>query len=61
MFGYLTGRHLGRASNITALGDTADAITMAEPIHVAPLRTRLVQQTGGGDLPTAILAKAIYT
>ena len=33
----------------------------ATPIHIAPLHIRLVQQTGGGVLPTAILAKATYT
>ena len=45
MFGYLTGRISERALNTTALGYTTDAITMAEPIHLAPLRTQLVQRT----------------
>ena len=45
ILGLLAGRDLGaNASTAIALGDTTDAITTAAPIHIAPLRTRLVQQ-----------------
>ena len=43
-FRALIGRHLGRTLKATALDDQRIAITAAAPIHIAPLRTRLVQE-----------------
>jgi hypothetical protein len=57
MLGYVTGRHLGVSFEVY---DTRDVITTAAPIHLHRCAHGWYNRRNGGDLPTVILAKAIF-